>query len=396
VPNSVAERVGLVDLSIVVRGQSNAFLLVSEDQGSAGARTLVAEVQRLLGFDGVNDRVLLDDWWRPGENTIFGATAFIGEWVSRDAAGSWQPLQYEQSLLRNLSQNPPSTETAIVWLHNEYDGLYYPDLTPAEWASAVRADAALVRAALGLDAARSPYVFVSAIPFPTADGNALQAIRAGMEALEADPAFGAVVGARALDLDMTFEFPFEAGLTDDTYGLSHISAQDAARIGERLARSLAEEWAAYAKPGSPVALDGGDIASDGPRVVAATAVASDTLAVKVVHDRATGFAPLDAEAAAGIGWAVGGGSGAVSADGVRVLSADTLQIHFAGAIPADGLLHYGYGYGRLAADDRPGQGNAVYDNAGLPVWTPATGVAVTAPAPAAPLAGAAADVSPIA
>lgn len=362
-----------MDLNVVVRGQSNAFLFASDDLGSVGARTLIAEVQRLLGFDGVTDRVLLDDWWQPGQVTVFGATSFIGDWVARDANGAWQPLEAEQSLLRNLSQNSPATETAIVWFHSEYDSLN-PGLTSAEWESAVRADAALVRGALGSDAARSPYVFVSAIPFATGSDAGHQAIRAGMEALEADPAFGAIVGARANDLDMTFKFPFETTLTDHTYGLSHISAQDAEKIGARLARSIAEEWATYAKPGSPVALEGGNIASDGPKVVAATVANADTLAVKVVHDRAAGFAPLDADAAMGIGWSVRGSSGAVSADAIEVVSADTLLVHFGRAVPTDGSLFYGYGYGRLAEENQPGQGNAVYDSAGLPLWTPATGV----------------------
>jgi hypothetical protein len=384
-----------VDLNVVVRGQSNAFLLVSDDQGSAGSRALIDEVQRLLGFDGANDRVLLDDWWQPGQNTIFGATAFIGEWSARDANGVWQPQQYQQALLRNVSQNQPATETAIVWLHNEYDGVYYPNLTASEWESAVRADAALVRGALGLDAERSPYVFVSAIPFPTASESSLQIIRAAMEKLEADPAFNADVGARALDVDMTFKFPFETALTDYTYGLSHISAQDATAIGQRLARSLAEEWAEYAKPGSPVALAGGNIASDGPKVVGATAVSGDTLVVKVVHDQATGFAPLDPEASAGLGWAVGGSSGPVFADSVQILSADTLQVHFGSPIPADGQLYYGYGYGRLAATNQPGQGNAIYDDAGLPMSTPASGVAIAALLPTALVAASGADLSPL-
>ena len=373
-----------MDLNVVVRGQSNAFLMVSADLDGVGARTMINETQRLLGFDGVNDRVLLDDWYTPGQGTVFGGTAFIGDWVSRGANGAWQPLRYEQSLLSNLSQNPPATETAIVWLHNEYDSLN-PNLTAAEWVSAVRADAALVRGALGVDAARSPYVFVSAIPFPTGDDDSEQVIRAGMEALEADPAFGAVVGARALDVDMSFKFPSENQPTNYAYGLSHISAQDAAMIGARLARSLAEEWAAYAKSGSPVALAGGNIASDGPKVVSATTASADTLVVKVLHDQSASFAPLDPQAAAGIGWVVGGASGPVSANAVQVASADTLVIHFAGAIPTEGYLYYGYGYGRLAATGQPGQGNAVYDHSGLPIWTPAVGVKVNAPVPAAVL-----------
>ncbi len=166
-----------MDLNVVVRGQSNAFLMVADNLGRIGAETLITETQKLLGFDGVNDRVVLDDWFQPGQVTVFGATAFIGDWMARDAAGAWQPREPELSLLRNLSQNPPATETAIIWLHNEYDTLYYPNLTVTEWTSAVRAEAALVRSTLGVDASRSPYVFVSAIPSPTGNGDTHQVIR---------------------------------------------------------------------------------------------------------------------------------------------------------------------------------------------------------------------------
>ena len=90
-----------------------------------------------------------------------------------------------------------------------------------------------------------------------------------------------------------------------------------------------------------------------------------------------------AEAAAGVGWSVRSPLGVVSADSVQVLSADTLQVHFNGAVPAQGTLYYGYGYGRLAGSDEPGQGNAIYDDAGLPLWTPAAGIAVAMAPPAA-------------
>jgi hypothetical protein len=111
-----------VDLNVVMRGQSNAFLMVSNDLGGVGAQAMIDEAQRLLGFDGFNDRVVLDDWYTPDQVTIFGGTAFIGDWVARDANGAWQPLELENSLLRNMAQNQPATETAIIWFHNEYDG----------------------------------------------------------------------------------------------------------------------------------------------------------------------------------------------------------------------------------------------------------------------------------
>ncbi len=128
-----------------------------------------------------------------------------------------------------------------------------------------------------------------------------------------------------------------------------------------------------------MALAGGNIASDGPKVVSATTVNADTLAVKVAHDQSAGFAALDPEAAAGVGWIVGGATSAILADSVQVASADTLLIHFTGAVPTDGSLYYGYGYGRLAGTNQPAQGNGIYDLSGLPIWTLAPGVKVNAP-----------------
>ena len=107
-----------------------------------------------------------------------------------------------------------------------------------------------------------------------------------------------------------------------------------------------------------------------------------TLVVKELHDQSAGLAALVPQAAAGVGWGGGGGGSGVSADAVWTSAPDTLVLHFPSAIPTDGYLYYGYGYGRLAATDQPGQGNAIYDLSGLPVWTPAVGVKVNATAAA--------------
>jgi hypothetical protein len=48
-------------------------------------------------------------------------------------------------------------------------------------------------------------------------------------------------------------------------------------------------------------------------------------------------------------------------------------------VPLDGSLHYGWGYGRLGGSNMPAAGNAVYDQTGLPVWTPALGVKLNTP-----------------
>jgi hypothetical protein len=64
-----------------------------------------------------------------------------------------------------------------------------------------------------------------------------------------------------------------------------------------------------------------------------------------------------------------------------VAGPNTIGLTFAGPLPeAGGVLHYGWGYGRLAEGKAPGRGNAVTDEAGLPIWTPAEGVAIGLPA----------------
>ena len=373
-----------MELDILLRGQSNAFLLASDELRVGAAEVLVREVQRLLGFDGTTDRVVLDaNWWTPGQEMIRSSTAFVGDWVARDGNGNWQALGPDQALLSHIAANPrpDAAEIATLWFHSEHDSLN-PSLTAAEWESAVRYDAALVRGALGRDAEHSPYVFVSAIPFAGASDQTTQAIRGAMERLAADPAFNGRIGVRALDLDMSFHFPSEAN--DTAYGAAHISAADSLAIAARLARSLAEEWAEYARPGSPVALAGGDIADAGPRVVAAGLSAPDTLLVRVVHDRTAGFAPLDPDAAAGLGWSVRGAGRVIGVDQVEVVAPNMLRLHLTEPLPADGgfRLFYGYGYGRLAQPNQPGQGNAIYDQEGMPLWTPAEGAAVSATAAA--------------
>jgi hypothetical protein len=110
--------------------------------------------------------------------------------------------------------------------------------------------------------------------------------------------------------------------------------------------------------------------------VSAARTDAQTLWVRVAHDHSASFAPLGPEAAAGIGWSVHGQGTSVAADAVAVLSPDTLQLHVSGPLPAGGVLHYGYGYGRLAAPGQPGEENALLDQDGLPIWTPASGVAV--------------------
>ncbi|MGG5809989.1 calcium-binding protein [Falsiroseomonas sp. CW058] len=368
-----------MDLNLLVRGQSNAMFLM-EYEGGAGP-ALVSEVQRLLGFDGVNDRVRLvyDSDGSDGAATAFGGTRLIGDWLlprNGDWRQGWDLAELEQSILataRGLPATRRDDPTAVLWLHSESDSTRF-DLTTEEWVSAVRFDAAQLRAALGQGAATTPYLFVSAMPywgnpdyFGTDEGT--QAIRRGMEQLAADAGFHAAIAARIQDVDMDGDF---AG----AYGGGHIDAQDAMQTALRSARAVAEAFAQYAKAGSPVALAGGNIADEGPQVVAATRVGANQLRIDVLHDAAGGFRALDADAASGLGWTVRLDGGAMQATAASIVDADTLLLTFSAALPAEGRLFYAHGYGRLTGADGSARGNAVYDDQGLPIWVAAGGLAL--------------------
>lgn len=363
-----------MNLDILVRGQSNAIIFAEGDNYAAASR-LTMEVERLLGFDGVANTVRLRyEQGTDGRGTAYSGTALLGDWLQQDAAGIWQPAALEQGLLRFIAETPrpETTATAVLWLHSEFDS-QDAGLTAGEWTAAVRQEAALVRAALGGNALSVPYHFVSAHPYENGTDTGHQAIRLGMETLAADPAFHAGIAARVLDIDASADNTDNDRSTTE-FGGAHISDADAMTIAVRAARSIAEDWSAFARPGSPMMLAGGAIDDAGPQVVVATRVAADALQVSVRHDVAFGFAPLSPGAASGLGWSVRGAAGAVEAAGVAVLGPDSLLLQFAAPLPQDGVLQFGYGYGRLAAGNASGQGNAVYDVGGLPIWTPAEGV----------------------
>ncbi|MCB4822826.1 hypothetical protein [Roseicella aerolata] len=369
-----------MNLNALLRGQSNAFLL-----GVLNGKEIVKHTESLLGFDGVNDRVTLQFAHDRGSagNTVYSGTAFLSDWVKPTADGGWQVAALEQGLLNYINGLPPAQKadpTAVVWLHNEYDSIR-ADLSPATWESAVRFDAALVRQAFGKAPAEMPYLFVSAIPYSSGTAAGHQAIRMGMENLAADPAFNAGIAARVQDVDMSWEDLDKNPATPD-YGGPHMSFGDSLLAANRIAVSLAEEWAAYAKPGSPVALAGGNVGNLGPQVVQARLTGPDHLTLNVAFDAASSLRPLDDAATRGVGWSVIAPDGSVVTGAAAALATDmpdTLYVRFDGPIPAGGKLYYGHGVGRLAAADGSGAGHAVYDNHFLPMWVPASGLGILGP-----------------
>ena len=92
-----------MELQILVRGQSNAILLMEAERWS-GAGQLSSEVQRLLGFDGVTDRVnVLYTRGDEERGTGHGASAFLGDWMQLAPDGSWHPGPKDMGLLRSAS-----------------------------------------------------------------------------------------------------------------------------------------------------------------------------------------------------------------------------------------------------------------------------------------------------
>ncbi|CAH2601246.1 conserved protein of unknown function [Rhodovastum atsumiense] len=378
------------EVNILLRGQSNANLLLTY-----GVIYRVRdEVQRLLGFDGVNQkvRVIANDGSIPGSDTVAGGTSFIGNWMQPAAGGvgaGWVPQSHEKNLLKAIAEQPAAIRaapTAVLWLHNEYDSTH-AGLTTAQWTSAVRADAALVRQAFSQGAATVPYLFVNAIPYGGANGASNQAIKLGMQTLAADRGFDARIAAQFNDVDMD-------AWNNGVKGGPHMNTADAAQLIDRLARSIADTFAAKARPGSPVACAGGHVDALGPEANQATPVNGNPtrLLVRVAQDAATGLKPLNATAAGGVGWSVLANGAQIKACAARIVDSTHVLLTFPQAVPGGATLHYAWGYGRLVvagpgAQQASGHGNAVYDTNGLPIWTRASGIPVghDAASPVAPV-----------
>ena len=371
-----------MQLNLLLRGQSNAQLLAMSKDWPAVA----TEVEKLLGFDGVTNTVNLLDKMNStsNDNTLVGGTAFVGDWV-QPAAGGWQQgwtnNTLETGLLNYINELPASEKaapTAVVWLHNEYDSTN-ASLTTAEWTSAVRFEAQQVRQALGQSATTVPYVFVNAIPYGSNSiGSVNQSIKQGMAQLAADPGFNAVVGVQSDDLNMDGTF-YGTGGTPGVYGGPHMSASDVTLIDSRVALAVAQTFASYALPGSPVAL--GQVDVYGPEAIGAREVGTNQVLVTASLDHASLSATLDTDAANGVGWSIIDNGHTLAASAAQVTGTNQVRLTFGAAVPTDGTatLYYGYGYGRFATSDSdPGQGSAIYDAQQMPLWAPASGLAIIA------------------
>ena len=304
---------GTTVLNVVLRGQSNTYFPTLY----GNLPKLKAAIEAQLGFDGVQQvvNVIGTHDNANGANTEWPGTGMLTDWltpVNGDYRNGWTANQQEIGLLNTIGQLPAAQRaapTAIVWLHNENDS-QNTNLTTAMWESAVRYEAGLVRGVLGQDAATVPYLFVNAIPFPAQTAGVTrtqpiqnQAIRVGQAELTEDKAFNAGYAThQASDVNMDVD---GHGITRQP-GSVHFDRADADLIFNRIALSVAEEFKASARPGSPMALAGGDIDDDGPHVVRADRVAgaANQLLLTVEFDQATAIKALGSAAAAGTGWSL--------------------------------------------------------------------------------------------
>uniref|UniRef100_UPI001F4327F6 hypothetical protein n=1 Tax=Falsiroseomonas oryziterrae TaxID=2911368 RepID=UPI001F4327F6 len=198
-------------VNVLVRGQSNALLF--SDRG--GLWGMVAELEQQLGTD-INPIFGWGDYNTP---TINSGTAFTA-WDT----GGQQATMIDA--LRALPDEVKANPTITLWMHNEYD--QSSGVSTEEWMREVRADAELVRDALGQDAATTPYVFVP-VKYPYGD---LTAVHEGMKALVADGSFNASLTDAALSLQM-------AGGPEAGTGSSHMSDAEAKALGSMLDAVLA-------------------------------------------------------------------------------------------------------------------------------------------------------------
>ncbi len=379
------------NLNILIEGQSNAGYFLID----GGATALVAKVQALLGFDGVKQSVSV--LGALGKSCIFG-TYLVGTpglppsnvWLTGSAATGWTNAINESLFIAYIEALPAairSRPTVILWIHNEQDSTNGA-VTRADWESAIRFNIGAVRHVFGQTAATMPMdiVYVPYDPVPGHEqskglSSEVETLKSGFEGLAADTAFNAVIAAQAGDSNM--DGPPGKSVP---YGGPHFDQADIDTVSARLAVTIANQFWLYAQPGSPEAVAKGTLDNTGPMVETASRAGSTALVVAFTPSpTGGGIRGLSDVAASGAGWSV------VDASGVLYASHATrvgrkLVLTFSSTIPttSKARLYYGWGTGRIFAlsappplnttTEGPGQGSAVYDQAGLPAWTPAGGV----------------------
>jgi hypothetical protein len=393
-------------INVVVTGQSNTYFSSFENQPEidplTGQQESVPElafmgqqIAQQLGFTAVtyNGSYIDGKAGDPVVNIVaepyqteYPGTGLLGGWLTPNGTyqNGWSANSTEENYLTALNkvaQSAPGTPTAILSLHNENDS-DINSLDAAQWESAVEYQAGLARAVLGLTPAEAPYLFVSPIPFDFAGSEPQnnQAIAVGQQQLAADPTFDAkVVTLQSSDVTMNH---------DGANGTAHLNVPDREAVYGRAALGIAQEFATSALAGSPIALSSGNtIDSQGPQVVGIESNASNStlganqLLLTVSFDQATSLdAQLSAVAADGAGWSLRQSYMQATADATatstQVIGTNQILLTFNGNVNANDRLFYAWGSLRLDENNETGNGNAIYDNNGLPLSVSAVGLPV--------------------
>ena len=369
-------------LNVVVRGQSNTYFPLDEKELARMGK----QIEALLGFDGSNQVVNVVAANQSPDmktGTTWSGTALTTDWLTQNGGSyknGWTANTIEKAYLSSLDQIPMADRgapTAIVMLHNESDS-DLSQLSTDEWKSAVTYEAGLARSVLGLSASDSPYLFVSPIPFNFGADEPVhnQAIALGQAQLSADPSFnGKVVTQLSSDVTMDHDYPY-------TPGGYHLDTIDQQTLYGRAALGVAQEFASSAMAGSPIALANGNIDDHGPQVSQVQAVGGqpNQLLLTVTFDQASSLQGLSSVAAAGTGWSLRQNALAptpdASATAAQVVGTNQILLTFDHTVPASDSLFYAWGGLRLDQNNGNGQGNAVYDDKGLPLSVDPNGLSL--------------------
>jgi hypothetical protein len=435
-------------LNIVMIGQSNA----SNFTGNGYLTLLAQDIEKYLGFNGTTQVVNViaapggadsgSNNFSSAPGTEFGGTALTTDWLTPNngneangfTAGTNIDGQYSDmnAVLTYLAQaetsNPSlsSQPVAILDLHNESDA-ENPYLNTSIWLDALNFEASSIRAVLGQSAANTPYAFVNAITFPEeaiapasqaqVDENE-QSIRLGMESLSSNASFNAFIAAQISDVDQDWEATGDGGwhlssASTIVNGVT-VGAQfdpqtgdnyDDYTLEQRLALSLADEFASSALPGSAVysLANTGTLFDDtGPLVTGAATVAghaNELLLTVEQFDATIGFnTTLSADAANGVGWSIrtsatGSNSQLVAtATSASIINSNEVLLTFNTIVPSASSgdeLFYAWGGERIAQAPTAssttdgyngttynGENAAIYDSNGEPIYTNAAGVLI--------------------
>ena len=370
-----------MNINLALIGQSNARYLFTDGY----AESIRARVAQELGFNGTDNTVSLIN---PADTTFPGTALLPGadtapSWLN-GSTGNFTNGDLENQVQAGLSGAPASAVTVIMMMHNESDSTN-PNLTTAEWESGIRFEIAQMRATMGKDAAHSPVMFTF-VPFSSSNGSpydkSAQAIKNGMAQLIADTSFNAFMGPQTGDVNMDRD-PIPT--TTDFFGASHMDASDEAIVSSRMADSVGQELDSLAQPGSPLATSMGSADLIGPYGWHAQSVTGHPDMV-LVHFQNSPGQSLTPGSSPGYGWSAHAGDASVSAVSATVMDAGDILITMSGDVPQGSRIYYGYGEGRISPSssynpatgvvNAPGEGQAVYDTAGMPAVLPPDGLQI--------------------